>query len=363
MPSPLDWLDVSPQPQTSLFAPAVSPYRNYGLSAADAVRQGRQALPNLQAATTYADLMRQQSLAPMQQQVEQMRLQTQLEVQPQIDQGRDPLIQRLSALDPASDDYLTQRRDAVMQNPYGLADPIVQQVLQNNDRAYDDYISTKRLSMYNTPRTLTPGQQATIQHQVTRTTEALTKAQAMGDATMVARLTEELGALGALLSGSGTGVQGAETAPTTTAPAAPSTAVQMASLSAPEERWTAAKDAMISALQQEASDQKLGLRDLAGVISRDPELADDIFTRRLGAKFKDKAFDDSKTRSFWSGGTGVSWKDVYDTLGLNEDPDLLRNRGTNANEISGQPLRTFEDARPESIGSPKAGTWKIQQTK
>lgn len=330
MPSPLDWLDVSPQPQTSLFAPAVSPYRNYGLSAADAVRQGRQALPNLQAATTYADLLRQQTLAPMQQQVEQMRLQTQLDVQPQINEGRDPLIQRLSALDPASDDYLTQRRDAVMQNPYGLADPIVQQVLRNNDQAYDDYIATKRLSMYNTPRTLTPGQQATIQRQITNATEDLSKAQAMGDAARVARLTEEIAALTGLVSGSGTGAPAgmAATAPGAAAP--PTTAGQraleasrMAGMSE-QERWTAAKDKLAEAIAAEAAQLRTTVTEIQAAMTTDPTYVAEILDKRLGVKPREKVFDAPDSRSWWNGGTEVTWEDMVETMLLPENKSVLK---------------------------------------
>lgn len=334
MPSPLDWLDVSPQPQTSLFAPAVSPYRNYGLSAADAVRQGRQALPNLQAATTYADLMRQQSLAPMQQQVEQMRLQTQLEVQPQINEGRDLLIQRLSALDPASDDYLTQRRDAVMQNPYGLADPFVQQVLQNNDRAYDDYISTKRLSMYNTPRTLTPGQTATIQRQITNTTEALNKARVMGDTAMADRYAQELDALNGIIAGSGTGAPAGVVATTPGAAAPPTTAGQraleasrMAGMSEPE-RWTAAKDKLAEAIAAEAAQLQTTVAEIQAAMTTDPAYVAEILDKRLGVKPREKVFDAPDSRSWWNGGTEVTWEDMVETMLLPENKSVLKGRDT-----------------------------------
>lgn len=324
MPSPLDWLDVSSQPQTSLFAPAVSPYRNYGLSAADAVRQGRQALPNLQAATTYADLLRRQALAPMQQQVEQERLQTQLDVQPQINEGRDPLIQRLSSLDPASDDYLAQRRDAVMQNPYGLADPIVQQVLQSNDRAYDDYISTKRLSLYNTPRTLTPGQQATIQRQITNTTEALTKARLMGDATMVDRYTEELAALTGLISGSPTPAPSAG-AGVAVAPSATAESRALEDTKMPEpERWTRAKSQMAFAIAEEAAALGTTVAEIQGDMATDPSYAAEVLDKRLGVKPEDKAFDAPDSRSAWSGGTKVTWRDMIKTMRLPENQPVLK---------------------------------------
>ena len=308
--SPLDWLDVSPQPQTSLFAPAVSPYRNYGLSAADA------------------------SLAPMRQQVEQMRLQTQLEVQPQINEGRDPLIQRLSALDPASDDYLAQRRDAVMQNPYGLADPIVQQVLQNNDRAYDDYISTKRLSMYNTPRTLTPGQTATIQRQITNTTEALNKARVMGDTAMADRYAQELDALNGIIAGSGTGAPAgmAATAPGAAAP--PTTAGQraleasrMAGMSE-QERWTAAKDKLAEAIAAEAAQLRTTVTEIQAAMTTDPTYVAEILDKRLGVKPREKAFDAPDSRSFWNGGTEVTWEDMVETMLLPENKSVLKGRDT-----------------------------------
>ena len=331
MPSPLDWLDVSSQPQTSLFAPAVSPYRNYGLSAADAVRQGRQALPNLQAATTYADLLRRQALAPMQQQVEQERLQTQLDVQPQINEGRDPLIQRLSSLDPASDDYLAQRRDAVMENPYGLADPIVQQVLQSNDRAYDDYISTKRLSLYNTPRTLTPGQQATIQRQITNTTEALTKARLMGDTVMVDRYTEELAALTSLISGSGTPAPsagaGVAVAPSATAESRALEDTKMSDMPEPE-RWTRAKGQLAFAIAEEAAALGTTVAEIQGDMATDPSYAAEVLEKRLGVKPGDKAFDAPDSRSFWSGGEKVTWRDMIKTMRLPENQPVLKEAST-----------------------------------
>lgn len=334
MPSPLDWLDVSPQPQTSLFAPAVSPYRNYGLSAADAVRQGRQALPNLQAATTYADLLRQQTLAPLQQQVEQNRLQNQLDVQPQIDQGRDPLIQRLSTLDPASDDYLAQRRDAIMQNPYGLADPIVQQVLQNNDRAYDDYIATKRLSMYNTPRTLTPGQTASIQRQITNTTEALNKARVMGDTAMADRYAQELDALTSLIEGSGLGAPAGATPAVPGAAAPPTTAGQraleasrMAGMPEPE-RWTAAKEKLAEAIAAEAAQLRTTAAEIQAAMTTDPAYAAEVLYKRLGVKPGEKVFDAPATRSWWNGGTEVTWEDIVETMRLPENRPVLKGRDT-----------------------------------
>lgn len=332
MPSPLDWLDVSSQPLTSLLAPAVSPYRNYGLSAADAVRQGRQALPNLQAATTYAQLLRQQALAPMQQQAEQERLRAQLEVQPRINEGRDPLIQSLSSLDPASDDYLAQRRDAVMQNPYGLADPVVQQVLQSNDRAYDDYIATKRLSMYNTPRTLTPGQQASIQRQITNTTEALNKARAMDDTVMVDRYAQELAALTSLAEGSGSGTAvpaGGYTAPTT--PDATATSAGERALEAsrtaqlPEQdRWTRAKAQLAFAIAEEAAALGTSVAEIKAAMTTDPSYVAEILDKRLGVKPGDKAFDAPAKRSFWNGGTGVTWEDMVETIFLPENEAVLK---------------------------------------
>lgn len=330
MPSPLDWLDVSSQPLTSLLAPAVSPYRNYGLSAADAVRQGRQALPSLQAATTYDQLLRQQALAPMQQQAEQERLRAQLEVQPRINEGRDPLIQSLSSLDPASDDYLAQRRDAVMQNPYGLADPVVQQVLQSNDRAYDDYIATKRLSMYNTPRTLTPGQQASIQRQITNTTEALNKARAMDDKVMVERYAQELAALTSLTEGSGTAAPaGGYTAPTT--PDATATSAGERALEAsrtaqlPEQdRWTRAKAQLAFAIAEEAAKLKTSVAEIQSAMTTDPSYVAEILDTRLGVRPEDKAFDSPDTRSLWNGGTEVSWADIVKTMRLPENQPMLK---------------------------------------
>lgn len=331
MPSPLDWLDVSSQPLTSLLAPAVSPYRNYGLSAADAVRQGRQALPNLQAATTYDQLLRQQALAPMQQQAEQERLRAQLEVQPRINEGRDPLIRSLSSLDPASDDYLAQRRDAVMQNPYGLADPVVQQVLQSNDRAYDDYIATKRLSMYNTPRTLTPGQQASIQRQITNTTEALNKARAMDDKVMVDRYAQELAALTSLLEGSGSGSGTAVPAGGYTAPDATATSAGERALEAsrtaqlPEQdRWTRAKAQLAFAIAEEAAKLKTSVAEIQSAMATDPSYVAEILDTRLGVRPEDKAFDSPDTRSWWNGGTEVTWADIVKTMRLPENQPMLK---------------------------------------
>lgn len=331
MASPLDWLNVAPQPQTSLLTPAVSPYRTYGLTAADAVRQGQQALPKLQAASSYSDLLRQQALAPLKQRVEEMQLQNQIAVQPQIMQGRETLIQGLSSLDPASDDYLAQRRDIVMQNPYGLADPVVQQVLQANDRAYDDYISTKRLSMFNTPRTLTPGQRAAIERQVTNATEAFNKAQMMGDDAMAARYSQELQALTDLLAGSAAAAPGTAEAPAAPAPpVAPKTSGQkaleetkMAKL--PEqERWTQAKEALAKAIAEEAKSLKTTSLEIQEAMKQDPNYAAEIIEQRLGAKPDAKVFDSPDTRSWWNGGTGVTWNDIVKTMLLPENEAVLK---------------------------------------
>lgn len=343
MPSPLDWLGVTPAPQTSLMTPAVSPYRSYGLTSADAVRQGTQALGNLQAAASYADLLRQQALAPLQQQVAQNQLQNQLDTQPRVSEGRDVLVQTISALDPTRDDYLARRRDAVMINPYGLADPIVQEVLRTNDRAYDDYISTKRLSAYGEPRSLTPSQQASIQHQMSRVTESLGKAQAIGDAAMVSRYTQELQSLGALLSG----------APSPAAPVSPAAGAHAESaletprpnISGPEPmRWQSTKEALLGAVNKEAASLGVPVADVMSLVEQDEEFAKDFFQRHLGAEPSASAF---KADRPWYASSAVSWGDVFKAL--QGDQKMLQGVDTIPREARGLPPST-----PVSTGN-----WKF----
>lgn len=357
MPSPLDWLGVAPAPQTSLMTPAVSPYRSYGLTSADAVRQGNQALGNLQAAASYADLLRQQALAPLQQQVAQNQLQNQLETQPRIAEGRDVLVQPISALDPTSDDYLARRRDAVMLNPYGLVDPIVQEVLRANDRAYDDYISMKRLSAYGVPRALTLSQQASIQHQMSRVTESLGKAQAIGDAAMVSRYTQELQSLGALLSGAA--APAAATAPTAEAslneqPANPSKALG----TLPEnERWSKAKEMLLAAATKEASSLGSTREAIIAAVASDEDMAKDFFGRYFNSGPRETVFKSPSTRPWYTGNwdSEVPWRDIVKSL--QDDTEML---GVGQRAARGEaPINVESEA---AQGFP-TGTWRIQRVK
>lgn len=353
MPSPLDWLNVNPTPQTNLMVAPI-PARQYGLTAQDAVMQGRQNLPKIQAAATYADLLRQQALAPLQQQVTQMQLQNQLQVQPQINSGRDQMIAALADLDPNSEDYLAKRRDAIMQNPYGVADPVVQHVLQANDRAYDDYINTRRLNMYGDTRPLSPSQRLSTMSDLRKVNADLSRATAMQDQAQITLLTQQKAILEGMLNNDSPG--SASEAVVNAAPSAPGTDIMGMitpngeQLSDPE-NWTLNKERVLDAVVKEAGPGKVD--QLILNLRKNPEVARVFFEKYFSVKPGDTAFK-KKTGSFYS--TNVSWDDVVEAL--QADQDLLQQVGTSPAAASGL-SRNFERNVDAEDGI-KPGTWKIE---
>ncbi len=332
MPPALDWLGVPSGPPTSYLSPAI-PYRTYGLTAQDAVMQGEDALGSLRSGAAYADILRQQQLAPLQQQVSQQQLQNQATVQPQINAGREDMIKSLSALNPASESYLAERRNAVMQNPYGLADPIVQEVLRTNDRAYDDYLSTRRVEMMGSAKPLTVSQQASIQKQISQVTESLAKANMMGDTAMTSRYTEQLQALTGMLStGSApAGVPDGTASPQAFAiPGAPEADVVPTqgkfNNMAKDQRWTTAKELVLDAVEKEAAASGKTREEVMQDIGTDDAQAKDFFRKHLKVDPDTLAFEEKTNPWYGSGyGNDMSWQDVFTSL--QGDRDLLHDKG------------------------------------
>lgn len=330
MPPALDWLGVTPAsaPQTPYLTPAI-PQRNYGLTARDAVMQGEDALPALSAGANYANILRQQALAPLQQQAEQQQLQNQTTVQPLINAGREDMIKSLAALDPASDEYLSERRNAVMQNPYGLADPIVQHVLRANDQAYDDYLSTRRVQMMGPGKPITPMQRASLQKQITAVTAGLMQATNMGDEAMISRYGQQLQALNDILQGAQPGQGGATeeqdpAVPGMTQPAAPS-AAKFQDMSK-DQRWTTAKELVLDAVEKEADSSGKTREEVMQEIGTDGAKAKDFFQNYLKVSPSALAFEE-KTNPWYGKGYGndMSWLDIFTSL--QGDRDLLHSKG------------------------------------
>ncbi len=295
--------------------------------------QGQDSLGALKAGAEYADIARQQSLAPLQQQVTQQQLQNQAQVQPQINAGREEMISSLAGLDPASDDYLNERRNAVMRNPYGLADPVVQEVLRTNDRAYDDYLSTRRVEMMRTAKPLTPLQQASLQKSITGVTESLIKANAMGDTAMAARYTEQLQSLnGMLATGAAAALTGDTPAPTAApaSPAAPEIAGtpsqnQFQNM-AKNQRWQTAKELVLGAIEKEAEATGKSREEVMQDIGTDTAEAKKFFQKHLKVNPDSLAFEEKTNPWYGSGyGNDMSWDDVFTSL--QGDRDLLHNEG------------------------------------
>lgn len=310
MPTPLDWLGVQPQVNqspASWFTPAVPP-RSYGLAPADAIMQMRQAMPGLQAAAQTADIMRQQQLAPLQQQVTMQQLQNQVDLQPRVFDGREEFIRAVSALNPTADNYLEERRNVVMQNPYALGDPLVQEVLRNNDRAYDDYIQTKRLEAYGAPRQISPGQRAALMKRVTDLTQQLTQQRALGaDPQDIEAIANELQALDAMLQG-GQPKAAAPSAQVPTAPTAPS--FTQTNQLPEQQRWQKSKEYMLSAVQKMAEATKLPPYQVMLTIMADPNTSRRFYSDYLGAEPGARAMDADR----WLSGDDVSWLDIFTSL-------------------------------------------------
>lgn len=341
MPSALDWLGVPAGPPTSYLNPAI-PYRSYGLTAQDAAMQGQDNMDAFKSAAQYADLVRQQNLAPLQQQVTQQQLENQIQVQPLINGGREEMISALSALDPASEKYLEERRNAVMRNPYGLADPVVQEVLRTNDRAYDNYLSTRRIDMMGSAKPLTPMQQASIQKSITQVTESLIKANAMGDAAMAARYAEQLQSLnGMLATGAAAAITGAPTASPAGATVVPTIDTTSGTPSqaqfqnmAKNQRWQTAKELVLNAVEKEAQDSGKTREEIMHEIGSDTAESKRFFQKHLQVNPDALAFEE-KTQSWYSSGpfNDKSWDDIF--MSLLGDDDLLYNKNILHRRIDG----------------------------
>lgn len=333
MPSTLDWLGVPAGPPTSYLNPAI-PYRSYGLTAQDAAMQGQDNMDAFKSAAQYADLVRQQNLAPLQQQVTQQQLENQIQVQPLINGGREEMISALSALDPASEKYLEERRNAVMRNPYGLADPVVQEVLRTNDRAYDNYLSTRRIDMMGSAKPLTPMQQASVQKSITQVTESLIKANAMGDTAMAARYAEQLQSLnGMLATGAAAAITGAPTAPAAAPTAGPTVDTTSGTPSqaqfqnmAKNQRWQTAKELVLNAVEKEAQDSGKTREEIMHEIGSDTAESKRFFQKHLQVNPDALAFEE-KTNPWYGSGPGndMSWDDIF--MSLQGDRELLHDKG------------------------------------
>ena len=334
MPAPLDWLGVQPQVNqspASWFTPAVPP-RSYGLSPADAIMQMRQAMPGLQAAAQTADVMRQQQLAPLQQQVTMQQLQNQIELQPRVLEGREEFIRAVSALNPADESYLEQRRNVVMQNPYALGDTLVQEVLRNNDRAYDDYLQTKRLEAYGAPRRISAGQRAALMKRVTELTQQFTQQRALGaDPQDIEAIANELGLLTGMLQGGS--AEAAPANPTVADPATPVAPSFAQTDQLPEtQRWQKSKEHMLGAVQKMAAATKTPPYQIMMTMMAEPATSRKFYSEYLGADPGARAFDDP---SRW-GSDEVSWLDIF--TALLGDESMINVEGTMP---EGAPQGTF----------------------
>ena len=325
MPVPLDWLGVQPQVNqapASWFAPAV-PVRSYGLSPADAVMQMRQALPAMQAAAQTADLARQQSLAPLQQQINSLQMQDEFNLRPKAIAGRESFIKAVSGLDPASDNYLEERRNIIMQNPYAVADPLVQQVLRANDTAYDDYLSTKRWQAYNymhspeAKKNLSPSQKLAAQKRLTILQSQLDKALTLSDSPKVIQgILDEMHMIHGMLGEqepSGSAVDSAvdvDVPPELPSSAATNELPRM-------QRWQSAKEYMLEALNRMAAAKKISPYQLSRRVMHDSSVKKEFFQDYVGAQPHHKAFDDPNRWGF----DDISWQDVF--TALQDDKPML----------------------------------------
>lgn len=349
MPLSLDWLNVAPSPPArSFFNPAI-PNRGYGLTAADAVSLGRQALPDLEASVAFGQLQQKQALAPFEAQVEQMKLRNALETQPQIAGSRDAFITGIAGLDPASADYLKNRRDIINQNPYGIADPVAQEVLRANDRAYDDYVQTERLRLLTEPKQLTASQRAMLEKQMTATTAKLQQATAMGDTEMASRYQEELSSLTRLLTNTS-----ADTAPTATdnlSTSASSTPPDLSGLSE-EQMWQKSKESLLGAAQKEANDTGTSVLSVIRKLADDPSYADTFFGKHVGARGSSRAFMADRP---WYAGDDVTWNDLV--MALQGDAAMLQGEGITPREARAP--QGFSDIGKTREASSERGSWKI----
>lgn len=317
------------------------------MTAADAVALGRQSFPDMEMAAKYADIQRSQALAPLQAQAEEMKLRNSLEVQPQISGARDAFVASVSALDPSTPGYLSARRDAISQNPYALADPIAQEVLRANDRAYDDYVQTERLRMLSEPKQLTVSQRASLEKQMTSTTARLQQATAMGDTEMAARLQEELMSLRGLMTNSMIAPEGAANTAPDSMPVAPDL-----SNKSEEQMWQASKQALLAAAQKEAAETGKPVVSVLRQLAEDSNFADSFFGKHVGAKGDTKAFVADRP---WYAGDDVTWNDLV--MALQGDPTMLQGVGTTPREARAP--QGFSDlGKLREAVSPR-GSWKI----
>lgn len=359
MPTPLDWLGVPTAPQTSYLAPAL-PYRTYGLTAQDAVMQGEDALGGLRAGAQYADILRQQQLAPLQQQVTQQQLQNQAQVQPLVNSGREQMISSLAALNPASETYLDDRRNAVMQNPYGLADPVVQEVLRTNDRAYDDYLNTQRVNMMGSAKPLTPTQKMALNKRISAVTDSMIKSNEMGDSARASQYAKELQSLHDMLSGA------TDAGPATESPAPaqsfnpPGSVVPSAnkfqSMEA-KQRWQTAKELVLGAIEKEAEGTGKSTEEIMQELGNaSGAAAKEFFQKHLNVSPESLAFEETTNPWYSSGyGNDMKWSDVYKSL--KGDDDLLRSKSILPRASRGMgPIEPFsETSKTESskvVGKP-----------
>ena len=347
----LDWVGGPPrQRRTTFFSPPVPP-RAYSITAADAVMQGRDALPAVRDAASMADIQRQQYLAPLQAEAERQKLEGQIDLQPKILDSRDELVQALAGLDPTHEDYLKMRRDAVMKNPYGLSDPTAQEILRTNDRAYDDYIQGKRLEASLTPRELSPPQIASLYNSISKVAEEIANKRLLDED--VTHLEKQLEVLNNLVEGRG----GAATPATPEATPSPAAASPTTSFKTDEEAWQSSKEKLLSAIIAEAEKEGVNPTDIMTQISKGDVLTDDFFTRYVGGTPESKAFTVKKPRY---GSDDVSWEQIF--MALQGDQNLLNSIGTTPRKRAGlgpPPTRTLDNP---VLGTPGQG-WEFTQIK
>jgi hypothetical protein len=362
----LDWIGGPPRQNSSSFFTQAVPPRSYGMTAADAVMQGRDALGDFRDAATYADLQRQQTLAPLQFEVDQQKLQGQADLQPKVFAARDGSMSAFTNLDPTKDSYLQERRAAIMQNPYGLADPIVQEVLRSNDRAYDDYMQSRRLEASLSPRQLTPLQQASIQQSITRTTKDMLDAKAMGDEAMVEQYAKQLQILNNIIGSQSTsGAPGDSVeVPDAPSPGAPSPEAPPTAQALGEEKfmtdsdlWQSYKERIVEAILKEAEKSDRSAAEVLTEISKGDVTSNDFFTRNFGSRFEGKAFTTKKDR--W-GSDDVSWSEVL--LALQGDTNLLYKMKTSPSKRAGNPPAPRRELEDPILDTPGKG-WGFTQVK